>query len=78
MRDLWQPIETAPKDGTDVLLFSSQEKKWPIRRGYWSNNEYSKKPRPYWSTRQITGYSDRMFIPTHWQPLLPPVTEGAP
>lgn len=31
----WQPIETAPKDGTVILLYSPQFKKLPYVVSYW-------------------------------------------
>lgn len=72
----WQPIETAPKDGSYVLLF------FPVRgvmRGRWNNDAYATKPRPYWrhdleplyGTREV-----RKYQPTHWMPLPPPPSQA--
>ena len=57
----WQPIETAPKDGTTVLLA------WPsgmVTAGYRSRYE-----NVGWATPHGT-YSG-VYQPTHWQPLPP-------
>jgi hypothetical protein len=54
-----QPIETAPKDGTQVLLFSSE-----VRMGILAI--YAKKKRkPGW----YGPYGFISFGPTHWLPL---------
>lgn len=60
----WKPIETAPKDGTEVLLY------WPleglgdlhskIKIGSWHNDAWG------WQDRFCRSYTD---APTHWQPL---------
>lgn len=58
----WRPIESAPRDGTEVLLF------WP--------RKHSEKPIII-SGQNTTGnqwWSRRVgsLTPTHWQPLPPP------
>lgn len=58
--DRWHPIETAPKDGSWVLLW------WP----HWDH----KPTTGYWNV--FMWYSDRALSddgigPTHWQPLPP-------
>jgi hypothetical protein len=57
-RPLWQPIETAPKDDTDVLVFS-EELVWVAScyRGMW-----------WFEKRDDTFLSE----PTHWMPLPEP------
>ncbi|MDQ0506001.1 hypothetical protein QOZ94_002805 [Xanthobacter agilis] len=72
----WQPIATAPKDGTTVLL-------WAVSRvvpGRWSEETYAKRPRPLWVTLSgahgLLGISwDRDNQPTHWMPLPSPPAE---
>lgn len=72
MHPEWQPIETAPKDGSYVLVYP------PTWSGVascakWSNDEYAKKPMPYWSRTDAIGVSDsRRNPPTHWMPLPAP------
>jgi hypothetical protein len=77
----WQPIETAPKDGTEVLLYA------PGRLTYGAWAKPSQTPRikyapgfapepeweefePYWASWD-GGFTDEA-PPTHWQPLPPP------
>lgn len=66
----WQPIETAPKDGTCVLV-------WPptfagvVSCARWNEDRFAKKPHPYWSRVDDLGkvYLSRGNPPTHWMPL---------
>lgn len=48
----WQPIETAPKDGTEILLSDGTYK----RTGYWA------KRRECWSVDTVV----QLPMPTHW------------
>lgn len=77
-RGEWQPIETAPPDNSDVLLYSKSgdmlvghfmpgghcvEDHPPIARGWY-----------FWNG----GMFDRLSEPTHWMPLPdPPAKEPA-
>ena len=65
----WQPIETAPKNGTYVRV-------WPPTWGevsscaQWDDDKYAKKPRPYWRRTDAIGTRDsRDNPPTHWKPV---------
>lgn len=69
---IWQPIETAPRDGTEVLLFANKEHTdgghigiytWIEELGQWLDHavEYP-----------IDSYGE----PTHWMPLPLPPGEG--
>lgn len=57
----WQPIETAPKDGTEVLIFDGANR----TVGYFNR---------YWSLSVMGAYAedDEIYDPTHWMPLPEP------
>jgi hypothetical protein len=66
----WQPIETAPKDGTEVLIFE---------KGHEFGYDYAigKFVKPRWAGDEVGGWSNRNSTteynhPTHWQHLEPP------
>jgi hypothetical protein len=69
----WQPIETAPRDGTTVLLFGTQLPFDELRRlkipfvfsGYWDEMDGA------WCSDGTT-WRGPFYTPTHWQPLPPP------
>lgn len=70
----WRPIETAPRDGTKVLLYCPTR---GVVGGRWSDNRYAKTPRPYWSNdleRLYGVQATRFDQPTHWLPLPDPPT----
>ena len=73
----WQPISTAPKDGTPILVFPGllghpivaaweRPAKHPPRGrvGNWSDNF------GFW--RVVLTNKATPYIPTHWMPLPPP------
>ncbi len=69
----WQPIETAPKDGSEVLLFS------PVKNvvyiGY--HTKHATQPHEGWVMSQFN--VDPYFTswhPSHWMPLPPPPSSG--
>ena len=69
----WQPIESAPKDGTKILLYYQDRSR--VVCGHWYWDGYAKKPRPYWTSdnEQLWGrYFHRETSPTHWMPLPEP------
>ena len=75
----WQPIETAPQDGTQVLLWDDHRK--VAISGRWER---------YGGSHDVDGYecswegwNSDVGIPwgdgeepLHWMPLHPPITEG--
>ena len=68
----WQPIETAPKDGTKVLLFVDTGYEARIHPGKWNDDRYAKRPRPYWDYLYFQTMDSRDHQPTHWMPLPAP------
>lgn len=69
----WLPIETAPKDGTRIMVFCP----WVGVCGpaNWDVCWFAKKPRPFWTHwgERIWGTSRvREDQPTHWMPLPDP------
>jgi hypothetical protein len=83
----WQPIETAPRDGRDVLIFIPAV---VLERGLVLHHSCvtaafctdAEDPNARWSLSWVSGYDwegpldDRQ--PTHWMPLPdPPETPGA-
>jgi len=71
----WLPIETAPKDGTKIIVYCKHM--GVVGPSYWDADRYSKRPIPYW-----TNYGEilwgkkrtRFDQPTHWMPLPQPPT----
>ena len=63
----WQPIETAPKDGTEVLVWSEHG---GVESAYWEAGCYGHSG---WTIYQIrTEIAEPDFPPTHWMPLPEP------
>ena len=73
----WQPIETAPKDGTYLLLYFP-ELRQPVSIEHWSNvvhTNHGKETyrREGWSSPTILiPPGGKSFLPTHWMPLPAP------
>lgn len=66
----WQPIETAPRDGTRVIL-GANGVSW---YGYYLDNSKSRAP---WSGWRVPSMEpDPGCQPTHWQPLPDPPKTG--
>ncbi len=66
----WQPIETAPKDGTDILLAAHwRGERWLQGIGRWRDERYQENT-PGWGW---TWYAS----PSHWMPLPNPPKEVA-
>jgi len=73
LEEKWRPIESAPKDGTHVLLFWNDEVLtghwWPRgkvqygAKGNWTKDRFGLGSTAHWSA------------PTHWQPLPKPPAE---
>jgi len=68
----WQPIETAPRDGTEVILWDGAFR----MIGHWTGDQKDPECSPDGWVRDFC--TDPMHEPTHWQPLPPPPSkEGA-
>jgi len=65
----WQPIETAPKDGTTILVYLANG---DVHTAY--GHFYNKGHDFEWA--QYGGYET--YLPTHWMPLPPPPNQSAP
>jgi hypothetical protein len=71
----WQPIETAPKDGTAILIWPAQSAltgstecmiiSYVVRWHDWKE-----------SWIEASGEEYDTFYPTHWMPLPPPPKKG--
>lgn len=65
----WQPIETAPKDGTRILVAT----KYGIEVAEWEERAPQWGVVPAWIGMGLSTYEeDRELTPTHWMPLPPP------
>lgn len=63
----WQPIETAPKDGTRILLVTSSGRPRRIFMGSYTDKG------SWWPWRvDQTNYHINQSDLTHWMPLPPP------
>jgi len=74
----WQPIETAPKDGTTVLLHPPSWANRTSSTGSWNSDKYARKPAPYWERDDCWNkvMLSRNSPTTHWMPLPAAPTKG--
>lgn len=66
MKIEWKPIETAPKDGTPIWLYTACGQ----CEGYWKYGEWEQDA--IYCTYDGTGGPAFECNPTHWMPLPPP------
>lgn len=70
----WQPIETAPKDETHILLWrpNGNSRHLPVIGFYSSWNRW-------WTTGEVDRFHDHvpLWAPTHWMPLPAPPEPAA-
>lgn len=74
----WQPVETAPKDGTRVLMvklgFQVCIGYWLINHGLWATTDPEDYPdEETWEAEQLGS----RYYPTHWMPLPEPPSNAA-
>lgn len=65
----WQPIETAPKDGTEILIGQSYKDVWYSCVVEWNSNE--------WRLTETGSYAEDAvpdIDPTHWCQIPEPPT----
>lgn len=70
----WQPIETAPRDGTEILGFRPDQGVFIFRWAETSDFD-STDPGEEWSEdwwHDLWGWMEGDLQPTHWMPLPPP------
>lgn len=82
MSDEWQPIKTAPKDGTAIFLGVDIATVWIARNGYWSEGdmwdiqgyESQEEVRGWWAPCNSVGQEklEDIYEPTHWMPMPKP------
>ena len=66
----WQPIETAPNDGTDILIGGDYSYAGGVLQAYWGHTH--RKGDESWGWVDMEGDT---YNPTHWMPLPAPPTE---
>ena len=78
----WQPMETAPRDGTPVLIWKPDERMVGeyTMAAYWSDNHLGKSGWVPVAGLHVQGYHSSVTdtpqgYPTRWQPLPTPPTE---
>lgn len=71
----WQPIETAPKDGTQILVtgFYCQSK-----NRFYEAAEWNEVTNGWWNLSVEFAEANCLIGPTHWMPLPTPPTQEAP
>jgi hypothetical protein len=81
----WKPIETAPKDGRDILLSNNEERhyedRWVVAGSYekrrYKNSRGGKLTKSGFYNQFLDNDDDGPIYPTHWMPLPePPKQDG--
>lgn len=78
----WQPIETAPRDGTRILLWDARKE--IATSGYWQHDigghipDSCEPPWSFWTpdNHGLDDWFDDVRGPSHWMPLHPPQKGG--
>lgn len=71
----WQPIETAPKDGSNILIIAATAYSPQARVGWWAGDGWAFYSRP---SKHSGGGVTRMIEVSHWRPLPDPPASPAP
>jgi hypothetical protein len=76
----WLPIETAPRDGTDIIVGFDSTSVWVVHVAWWRELEDWMRDDPQWSEEDVGWWSytkhsvtqeklEGHRTPTHWMPL---------
>lgn len=68
----WLPIETAPKEGTEILVMHVCIETQIVHNAFWIEDEDDKKETGWWSYEhsEVSRIKlDDWLTPTHWMPL---------
>jgi hypothetical protein len=68
----WRPIDSAPKD--ERVLVGWDALRMPPCIGWWDDDAYAVKPRPFWANDRLHMMGRRWtrdHPPTHWMPVPP-------
>lgn len=68
----WQPIETAPKDGTAILVWDGKL----VYEAEWWDAWYADSSKPGWMIANCDEEYGFYVKATHWMPLPTPPTDG--
>lgn len=73
----WQPIETAPRDGTWVLVYEPREYEPRVHVAHWGTPEWHGGPST-WVTMALGPNPDTYNADdaSHWMPLPPPPSDA--
>ena len=76
---MWKPIESAPKDGTRVLIYTRNASRQRVQEAYWARPwDGAPDEQCWWSTPHGPagrGYTILPEAASHWQPLPAPPQE---
>jgi hypothetical protein len=70
----WMPIESAPRDGSMILVYPPTWYDRHCSMAKWDDDRYAKRPRPYWKRADdlLRTTISRDAKTTHWMPLPEP------
>ncbi len=75
----WQKIDSAPRDGTEILITYKQCDSWFLHNAFWMEGDGVEPEDVGWWSYLLTEVSrtqlDGCCEPTHWQPLPDPPRE---
>lgn len=68
---IWQPIETAPRDGTDILILSQEGTMWVGSKCNWDSCDawHYQNPNYKWHYQNDSYQPNEIPSPTQWMPL---------